>query len=303
MAGIICAALTAFQENGRIDPDGNRALMEYLIRNRLDGILVMGSTGEFTGLSTADRADFFRWYAREAAGRTKLMAGTGCMNEKDTIRLSNQALEAGFDAVAVISPYYYALDQEKLFLYYRTVADQIHGDVLIYNFPARSGSSVAPETLGRLMETCGNIVGIKDTVPDLPHVVACCRAAAARGGRVYSGLDDQLPGNLAAGGSGCITGLANLIPDVWHSWFEAVRTGDMGKCRKLYSLILRLMPLYAMDSNISHLFKHLLCHRGLEISTTSIFPFNQIEASVVVKAADTLDAVLRDYETIIHEEA
>lgn len=95
--------------------------------------------------------------------------GTGSLNFEDTVALSNEVNEMGYEGAMVIGPCYYALDQEKIFVYYDTLAKSIKGNLYIYNFPARSGHSIAPETLKKLVENNTNIKGLKDSVSEPNH--------------------------------------------------------------------------------------------------------------------------------------
>lgn len=152
MCKIVTPVVTVFDENEKPDYEGNKKVIDFLIEGGVDGILVLGSSGEFTGLTKQEKHDFFKFYADYTAGRTKLYAGTGSLNFEDTVALSNEVNEMGYEGAMVIGPCYYALDQEKIFVYYDTLAKSIKGNLYIYNFPARSGHSIAPETLKKLVE-------------------------------------------------------------------------------------------------------------------------------------------------------
>jgi len=109
---------------------------------------VLGSAGEFPDLNEQERLDFFRFYAEYVNGRVELLAGTGCIRYADTLALSNAVYELGYTPM-VISPYYFEMDQEKPFVYYDRLAKDVKGDLYLYNFPPRTGHSIAPETIRR----------------------------------------------------------------------------------------------------------------------------------------------------------
>lgn len=161
--------VTVFDEKEKPDYEGNKKVIDFLIEGGVDGILVLGSSGEFTGLTKQEKHDFFKFYTGYTAGRTKLYAGTGSLNFEDTVALSNEVNEMGYEGAMVIGPCYYALDQEKIFVYYDTLAKSIKGNLYIYNFPVRSGHSIAPETLKKLVENNANIKGLKDSVSEPNH--------------------------------------------------------------------------------------------------------------------------------------
>lgn len=192
--------VTVFDEKEKPDYEGNKKVIDFLIEGGVDGILVLGSSGEFTGLTKQEKHDFFKFYADYTAGRTKLYAGTGSLNFEDTVALSNEVNEMGYEGAMVIGPCYYALDQEKIFVYYDTLAKSIKGNLYIYNFPARSGHSIAPETLKKLVENNANIKGLKDSVSEPNHTNELMLAVEGHEFEMFSGFDDQFLYNLTSGG-------------------------------------------------------------------------------------------------------
>ncbi len=298
MIKIIAPAVTVFDRNEKPDYEGNKKVIDFLIGRGIDGILVLGSTGEFPGLSVEERMDFFRFYASYAGQRVELLAGTGCVGYQDTLRLSNAVYEMGYTPM-VISPYYYALDQEKLFRYYDRLAKEVKGGLYLYNYPARTGHSIAPETVKRLVESNPNILGMKDSVDSCHHTNMVCRAVEGHAFTTYSGYDDQFLNNIANnGGGGCIGGLAVIVPELWSDLVRAVNSRDFTRTFTLFHLLQRLMPVYEMDTNCSLLLKMLLVHRGVEIDSRAVYPFAQIEMETWQKAKKLLDDVLDQYQNI-----
>lgn len=298
MCKIVVPVITVFDENEKPDYEANKKVIDFLINGGVDGILVLGSSGEFTGLTKAEKHDFFKFYADYTAGRVKLYAGTGSLNYEDTAALSNEAIEMGYEGAMVIGPSYYGLDQEKIFVYYDKLASDVKGNVYIYNFPARSGHSIEPETLKRLVEKHSNIKGLKDSVSEPNHTNLLLLAVKGHEFEMFSGFDDQFLYNLTSGGVGCIGALSNLVPELWSDLVRSVREKNFDRAMKLSGLTHELMPLYGMDSNFSLLFKKLMIHRGLEISDRAIFPFNQMAESTYKKAEALLDSVLEEYHKI-----
>ena len=148
MAKIIAPVVTIFNEEEKPDYAGNKKVIDFLIEGGLDGILVLGSAGEFPDLNEQERLDFFRFYAEYVNGRVELLAGTGCIRYADTLALSNAVYELGYTPM-VISPYYFEMDQEKLFVYYDRLAKDVKGDLYLYNFPPRTGHSIVLGVLGQ----------------------------------------------------------------------------------------------------------------------------------------------------------
>ncbi len=295
MPKIIVPVVTVFDRNGKPDHEANKKVIDFLLRYPLDGILVLGSTGEFTELSAAEKRDFLQFYADYVNGRTALYAGTGSLNFHDTLELSNAVYAMGYRAPLVIGPYYYGLDQEHIFTYYDTLARQLKGDMYIYNYPARSGHSVSADTVRRLASANRNIVGMKDTVNEPGHTNSVCRAMEGTGFQVYSGFDDQFLYNLAAGGCGSIGGLANVVPDIWCDLIRSVREKRFDRVIALARLLHRLMPIYDMGSSCSLLFKKLMVVRGVDIAPNAIFPFNESDDRAFAAVRGLLADVLAAY--------
>lgn len=299
MAKIITPAITVLDRQERPDLAGNEKVIDFLADGGVDGVLVLGSAGEFPHLRVEERLEFMRFYAEYAGGRLELLAGTGCACYEDTLRLSRAAADLGYVGAMVIGPYYYGQTQEQLFQYYHRLAEELEGRPLyLYNYPPRSGHSLAPETVARLAETHENIVGLKDSVSEPGHTNLVLRAVEGRPFTVYSGFDDQLLGNVAAGGAGCIGALSNVAPEIWRDLIVAVNGRNFDKTMALTRLIQRLMPLYDLDANCSYLLKRLMIHRGLEISPVSVFPAGGLDEKLVDRAAALLDTVLESYRRL-----
>ena len=290
--------VTVFDEKEKPDYEGNKKVIDFLIEGGVDGILVLGSSGEFTGLTKQEKHDFFKFYTGYTAGRTKLYAGTGSLNFEDTVALSNEVNEMGYEGAMVIGPCYYALDQEKIFVYYDTLAKSIKGNLYIYNFPARSGHSIAPETLKKLVENNTNIKGLKDSVSEPNHTNELMLAVEGHEFEMFSGFDDQFLYNLTSGGVGCIGALSNIVPEIWSDLVKSTKEKDFDRVMKLSALTHELMPLYDMDSNFSLLFKKLMQHRGVEVSDRAIFPYNQMDEEVYKKAESLMDKVIEEYQNL-----
>lgn len=243
MAKIIAPVVTIFNEEEKPDYAGNKKVIDFLIEGGLDGILVLGSAGEFPDLNEQERLDFFRFYAEYVNGRVELLAGTGCIRYADTLALSNAVYELGYTPM-VISPYYFEMDQEKLFVYYDRLAKDVKGDLYLYNFPPRTGHSIAPETIRRLIDANSNIIGLKDSVSTPGHTNMVCRAVEGKPFTVYSGFDDQFLSNIANnGGGGCIGALSIIVPEIWSSLVKAANEKDFDRTFALYHLIQKLMPI------------------------------------------------------------
>lgn len=298
MCEIIVPVVTVFDKNEKPDFEENKKVIDFLVDGGVDGILVLGSTGEFTVLDYEDKLKFAKDYYDYTNGRVDLYFGSNCPSFEDTVKLSNEAIKIGYKGVMVIGPYYFGTDDEKMFIYYNELAKKVDGDIYIYNFPARSGYSISGETYAKLVKENNNIVGLKDSVMDPLHTNRLLRSTEDKKTKVYSGFDDQFLYSLSTGGAGCIGALSNLVPDLWSDLIKATKEKNFDKVCKLSTLIHKLMPLYDLDSNFSHLFKRLMAVRGVDISSKSIFPYNQLSEEVYEKGKKILEDVIQEYEQI-----
>ena len=285
-ATIYTPTVTIFNDLGEFDFEGNRKVIEYLIEGGVDGLVPLGSTGEFTTLSLSEKKEFIKFYVKTVNERVQVLPGTGCMDYDKTVELSNYALSLGVKGVLIIPPYYYALSQDEGFKYYDKIAKNVNGDVYIYNFKARTGFDISPETVLKLAKKNKNIKGMKDSTADIAHTrnVLLKVLPERPDFEIYSGFDDQFIPNVIAGGRGCISAISNIYPKLWSEWVQAVNNNKFDTIQTIGNKIDKLMELYDVQSNFSLLFKKLMVEEGVEINTNTLFPFENIKNDNYEKA-------------------
>jgi 4-hydroxy-tetrahydrodipicolinate synthase len=241
--------ITPFHEDLTIDYAAAAAQIERLIALGVGGILFLGSIGEFFSLTLAERREFLRFAIRQTAGRVRVMVGTGDTVFAHTLELMENARAWGADAAVLVSPYYIGGDQDCVYEYYAAVEKAGGLPIILYNFPDRTGVSIAPETVERLSRLPG-IVGIKDTVDNISHTRALFSAIlpARPDFEIYSGYDEYALINLLGGGSGVISGMNNLAPEVFRALLDAYETRDFDLAERMQRRVNAMMPLYAMST-------------------------------------------------------
>ncbi len=246
---MICLMITPFHEDLTIDYDAAAAQIERVIAGGVGGILFLGSIGEFFSLSLAERVAFLKFAIRQTAGRVRVLVGTGDTVYAHTLELMEEARVAGADAAVLVSPYYIGGDQECLYEYYAAAEKASGFPIILYNFPDRTGVSIAPETVKRLSLLPG-IVGIKDTVDNISHTRALFDAVLPSRPEfeIYSGYDEYALVNLMGGGSGVISGMNNLAPEVFRKLLDAYEARDFDLAERMQRRINQLMPLYGMTT-------------------------------------------------------
>ena len=278
-AKIITPIVTIFDKDGNIDLEGNKLLVKYLIDNGVDGAVPLGSSGEFTAISLQDKKDLIKLYVDESKGKLELIPGTNSLDIDECIELSNYAISLGVKGVLILPPFYYGISQEEVFHYFDVLAQKINGDIYIYNFPARTGFDMSATTTYELAKKHKNIKGMKDSTGNLTHTKeVILKVKDLRSDfEVYSGYDDHFVPNIIAGGNGCIAALSNFEPRLWSDWVLAINEGNYEKVRSIGNIIDRLMPLYSVEMNFSHIFKKFLIDDGLNICDYTIFPFEELD--------------------------
>ncbi len=242
-AGVAIA--TPFYEDGSINYDEFKKLIEFQIAEGTDAIIVCGTTGESATMTEAEHSEVVRFCIDVVDHRIPVIAGTGSNDTQAAIRLSRQAEEDGADACLVVTPYYNKATQKGLIAHYSAIAEAINIPIIMYNVPSRTGCNILPETAAYLVKNVKNIVGIKDATGNIGQtsdMMALCGDEI----ELYSGNDDQILPILACGGLGVISVLSNVAPRQTHDICAKFFEGDLEGCRKLqYSALPLVHALFS----------------------------------------------------------
>ncbi len=233
------AIVTPFKENGDVDYDKFRDLIEYQVAHGTDCIVVCGTTGESSTLSHEEHLDCIKFCAEVVNKRVPVVAGTGSNCTETAIYLSQEAEKYGVDGLLVVTPYYNKATQKGLIKHYTEVANSVSLPIIMYNVPSRTGTNIQPETAVYLAKNVENIVAIKEATGNLSQV-AKLMSLADGCLDLYSGNDDQVVPILSLGGKGVISVLANIAPEQTHDMVQKYLDGDVkGSC----DIQLKAIPL------------------------------------------------------------
>jgi len=235
--GAITALVTPFH-NGRVDEDAYRQLVDWQIRQGIDGIVPCGTTGESATLSHKEHARVIDIAVDEAGGRVPVIAGAGSNNTAEAIRLTRHAKEAGADGALLITPYYNKPTQEGLYQHYKKIAEESKFPLVLYNVPGRTGVNLLPTTVARLAEI-PDVVALKEATGDLKQVSEVLELCGERI-TVLSGDDFTILPLLSLGGRGVISVVSNVLPADTVALVRSFRDGDLATARALH---FKLMPL------------------------------------------------------------
>lgn len=252
LKGIICAVVTPLR-NGRPDLDNLQRLVTTLKGEGMDGILLLGTTGEGPSFNVAERGAIIE-AAKEASGDMTVHAGTGFASLTDTIDATRKAFEVGVDSVVVIPPYYYKkVTPQGLATFYKQVLDEAVPDdglLMLYHIPAVVGIPISTELIDRLLEVDEQrLLGVKDSSGDLPHGVDLCRRYPQL--RIFVGTDHVLLGGLQAGAAGCITAGANVLGPLAVQVYRTFMAGqDASEQQALLGAARALLDQYQPSSGM-----------------------------------------------------
>lgn len=271
-AEYLTPVITVFDKDGNLDEKGNKEVYEFLIKNGVNGIVVMGSTGEFFAMSMEQKKKLIDIAVETIHHRVKCFIGTGCMTATETIELSNYALQVGADAVMIIGPYYFKLNEHQIESYYDQVVPQVKGNVYIYNYPGGSGYDMTPAVTVKLLKKHPNIVGYKDTIDQFSHTRGILEATIHEfpDFEVYSGFDENMVHTMLSGGKGCIGGLSNIAPGLCAEWVQAINDKNIDEIERIQLKINSMMEFYTLEEPFIPAMKKAMISLGLNISAKCI---------------------------------
>jgi 4-hydroxy-tetrahydrodipicolinate synthase len=239
IAGSIVALVTPMFEDGSVDYETLRRLIDWHIAEGTDCIGVVGTTGESPTVSVQEHCEIVRVAVAHAAGRVPIMAGTGGNATSEAIELTRFAQQVGADCSLQVVPYYNRPSQEGMYRHFRAVAEAVDLPLVLYNVPGRTVADLAPETVLRLAQVPG-IIGIKEATGQIDRACMLIRGAPA-GFSIYSGDDGTAVALMLLGGHGNVSVTANVAPRLMHELCAAAMAGD---ARRAAALHLRLLPLH-----------------------------------------------------------
>lgn len=236
---VLTAMVTPFDQNGEIDFNATKTLVEHLITNGTDGLVVAGTTGESPTLTTEEKIELFKCVVEAAAGRVHVIAGTGSNNTQASISLTKLAEETGVDGIMLVAPYYNKPSQEGLYQHFKTIAESTSLPVMLYNIPGRSVVNISVETIVRLSEI-PNVVSIKEASGNL-DAMAEIISKTPSDFTLYSGDDGLTIPVLAIGGAGVISVASHIIGNDMQEMINAFKNGDVQKAAATHRNLLPIM--------------------------------------------------------------
>ena len=239
IVGSIVALVTPMHEDGSVDYDALKALIDWHIAEGTDCIGVVGTTGESATVDVEEHCEIIRVAVEHAKGRVPILAGAGANSTAEAISLSKYAKEVGADCTLQVVPYYNKPSQEGIYRHFRAIAEAVDIPVMLYNVPGRTVADMQPETVLRLTEVPG-IFGIKEATGSIERAAWLLKQVPSSFS-VYSGDDSTAIALMLLGGKGNVSVTANVAPKLMHELCMAAIGGDIAKAREIH---FRLLPLH-----------------------------------------------------------
>jgi 4-hydroxy-tetrahydrodipicolinate synthase len=245
--GAATAIITPFDDNLNINYSKFKELIEFQISNGIKAIVVCGTTGESSTLTTEEKKELIRYTVEIVNKRVPVIAGTGTNNTAYSIELSKYAEKVNVDGLLLVTPYYNKCTQDGLYLHFSEIAKSVKLPIILYNVPSRTSLNIAVETVVKLSKI-PNIVGIKEASSDLSQI-ADILSKVDSDFDVYSGNDDQILPIISLGGKGVISVLSNILPKETDNLCQLYFEGNTEQAKKLQLKYLKLIKNLFIEVN------------------------------------------------------
>lgn len=242
------ALITPFNEDLSIDYGSLKILIEDQIKNGIDAIVLLGTTGESPVIDDEERIKLLAESVAIAAGRTKIILGTGANDTKKVVKYNKIAEEYNADGVLIVNPYYNKSTQAGLVEHYKYISERTSKPIILYNVPSRTGMNILPETVLRIHESCKNVVAVKEASGDISQIAKLC-AIKPESLIVLSGNDDQTLPMMALGAKGVISVFSNIYPKEMCDLTNALLKGDYKKGLEIHNKYLKMMNLLFVETS------------------------------------------------------
>ncbi|HEY9076553.1 MAG TPA: dihydrodipicolinate synthase family protein [Anaerolineaceae bacterium] len=291
LTGVVVPLLTPLDELDRLDVAALQRLVDFLISRGVSGLFSGGTTGEFPSLSFQERVDLARATVHAADGRVPVVVHAGMNTTTETIRLALASAEAGAQAAAVITPYYYHFSEQALIEHFRAVAAALPDfPIYLYNNPQFTGNNITPSMVRRVVELCPNVIGMKDSSGILTTLSA---SMELRGGKfnTLSGPDWLILAGQAFGFDGCVSGSTNVIPELTVALYQAAHSQNWERARALQKRVDTARVLLGEGRDLS-LYKGVLAERGIAVGKMRL-PYPNTPVEIAKERWVKLEPLLR----------
>ena len=284
--GSIVALVTPMNLDGSIDIGNFKNLLDFHIKNKTDGIVVLGTTGECPTIDFEEHTFLIKEAVSHINGKIPVIAGTGANSTKEAIFLTQSARDVGADACLLVTPYYNKPNQKGLYSHFKAINDAVDIPQILYNVPARTGCDLENETVISLSKL-SNIIGIKDATGDLDRI-NILKDKIQNGFIFISGDDLSFLEYMRRGGCGVISVTANIRPDLMHAVCNSFLNGDIEKSNIINEELKSLHEAMFIESNpipVKWLLNYLgLIQKGIRLPLVDLDKKYQEDLIKIVRA-------------------
>jgi 4-hydroxy-tetrahydrodipicolinate synthase len=280
---VITAMVTPFDDNLQVDWAKTEELIEYLIiEQQSDSLVITGTTGEASTLTDDEKIKLYQLAVKQAAGRCKIIAGSGSNDTAHSVHLTKEAEKAGVHGILLVAPYYNRPSQEGIYVHFKTIADSTSLPIMLYNIPKRTGVTISAETTIRLAQLL-NVVATKEASGDLELITNVLRGVPA-GFRVYSGDDELIVPILSIGGYGVVSVVSQVVGKQLHKMINSFLEGRVHEAAQLHQQLLPIVKGLFITSNPVPV-KYALQLHGMNVGSVRL-PLSAIteEEKIVINA-------------------
>lgn len=236
-AGVTVAVVTPMNADGSVNEDMLRQLVDYHVDSGTDCIAPVGTTGESPTLSHDEHDRVIRIVCEQAAGRIRVMAGTGSNSTAEAIRLTQAAKDAGVDGSLQVAPYYNKPPQDGFLAHYQAIAEAVDLPLVLYNIPGRTAKNIEPDTICRIADACPGVVAVKESTGSMDQA---SQILANSDLTLLSGDDSLTLPLMSLGASGVVSVASNIVPADVKALVTAWQSGDVAGARQWHH---KLFPL------------------------------------------------------------
>lgn len=295
LQGIIPPVVTPLAAQDELDIDGVDRLIEHLVQGGVHGLFILGSCGEGPSLSYRLRREMIARVCERTNGRVPVLVGITDSSFTESIGLAEFAEDAGATAVVASAPYYFAPSQTELSGYVQRLHEEVPLPLILYNMPGLTKVTFDLATLTELIEL-PKLLAIKDSSGDLEYFAGVAQLLSEQRPdmSLLIGPEHLLAASMQRGGAGGVHGGANLFPQLFVQWYEALRDGELEIAIQLETVVAELQAIYQVGSGHSAVPKALKAGlKHLRIcSDLPALPFERFNANNRARIADVLDSVV-----------
>lgn len=294
LQGIIPPLATPLNSQDELDVDGLDRLVEHVVQGGVHGLFLLGSCGEGPSLSYRLRRELIARVCERVAGRVPVLVGITDSSFSEAVALSDFAEDAGASAVVTSAPFYFGPSQTELSGYIARLHEEVSLPLVLYNMPGLTKTTFEPQTLSELLEL-PKLLAIKDSSGDLDYFATVAQLLAQQRPdmTILIGPEHLLASSMQRGGSGGVHGGANLFPQLFVMWYDAIVQGERELADQAETVITELQSIYQVGSGHSAVPKALKAGlKHLRIcSDLPALPFERFNANNRARIADVLDSV------------